>query len=91
MEAEFFRAFCLQDLIGFQDLVRCHAVFCVSRIVHNIIADLKEPARVETAADRLRNVADGFLQEFDMGNIIQVDDRPQLVRIPEIFRRCVIG
>ena len=57
MDAELFCPFCLQNAECLKNLLGCHTVFGISRIVHNIGADFKQSARVITAADFLRNVA----------------------------------
>ena len=91
MKPEFFRALFLQDPVRVRDLLRCHAVLCISRVIHNIIADLKQSARVITAADRLRNMPDSLFQKINMGDIIQIDNCSQLIRKNKIFRRSIIG
>ena len=35
-------------------------------------------------------MADGLFQKINMGDIIQVDDRPQLLCIGKLFRRRII-
>ena len=35
-------------------------------------------------------MADGLFQEVDMGDIIQVEDRSQFLRIGKLFRRRII-
>ena len=70
-------AFFLQNPIGFHHLIRHHTVFGIPGVVHNPVAHLKYAARIVTAAHRLRQLsAAGFFAEIDMGNIIQIDDRP---------------
>ena len=91
MNPELFRTLFLQDLISLRDLFCSHSIFCISRIVHDIIADLKQSARVIPAADRLRDMADRLLKEIDVRDIIQIDDRAQPVRQLEVLSRCVIG
>ena len=90
MKAEFFRAFFLQNLISIKGLLRCHTVFCIPRIVHNVIADLEETARIKTAADRLRDMSDRLLKEINMCNIIQIDDCSQFVCQHKLLSRSVI-
>ena len=90
MDTEFLCAFCFQNLECLKKLLGSHTVFCISRVVHDIIADLKEAARIVTAADGFRNIADCFFQEIDMGDIIQVDDSSQFCRILIFLcRRCI--
>ena len=57
MDAELFCPFCLQNAERLKNLLGCHAVFGISRIVHDIGANFEQSARVITAADFLRNVA----------------------------------
>ena len=90
MKAEFFRPFLFQRFVCLKDLIFCHTVFGIARIIHDVIADLEQTARIETAADRLRNMSDRFLQKFDMCDIIQIDDRSEPVRQNKIFRRGII-
>ena len=57
MNAELFCPFCLQNAECLKNLLGCHTVFGISRIIHDVGADFKQSARVITAADFLRNVA----------------------------------
>ena len=91
VKAEMLRAFLLQNPVSVEKLFCGHTVFGIAGIVHNIIADLKYPARIETAADGLRNIADGFLQEINMRIIVQIDNRSDFRRIGKFLRRRIIG
>ena len=90
MDAEFFNALSFQYMKCLKQLLRGHAVLGIPRIVHNVIADLKKPARIVPAAYRLRNTSDCPFQKINMGNVIQVDDCPQLIRILILLCRSVI-
>ena len=91
MNTEFLCSFCFQDLKCFKELFCGHTVFCISRVIHDIVADFKESTRIVTAADGLRNISDGFFQKINMGNIIQVDDCSQFCCILIFLCRCGIG
>ena len=91
MDPKFLRPFFLQDLEGGEKLLPGHPVLGISRVVHDIIADLEKAARIEPAADGLRDLPNGFLQKINMSNIVQIDDRPQFMGIDKLFRRRVVG
>ena len=91
MDTEFLGTFRFQSLECFKDLLGSHTIFCISWVVHDVIADLKHSARIVTAADHFRNISDSSLYALDMSNIIQVDDSTDLICIFELFFRCIIG
>ena len=91
MYAEMLCALFLQNLKCLANLLCGHAVFGIAGIVHDVIADFKQTARVKTAADGLRNMSQGFLQTLDMSDIVQVDDGSQLFRIGKFLRRRIVG
>ena len=70
MQSEFFCPFCFQNLKCLKQLLRCHPVFGIPRIIHDVIADFEQSARIVTAADRLRNMPDCILQKFNMCEVI---------------------
>ena len=80
----------LQQLEGFLQLFLCHAVFCITWVVHNAVAYLKYITGVITAGNRFRNFCKLF-KKRNMGNIIKVDDCAQLCRFDEILRRGYVG
>ena len=82
--------FGLQDLESISELVPGHAVLGIPRVVHDIVAQGKDAPRVEPAADGFWDGSYLF-QEFDHGEIIQVDDGSQLVGFLHIFHRGIIG
>ena len=90
MDSKILRSFCLQHLKCFEKLFRCHAVFGIARIVHDIIADFEQAARIITAADHLGNMPDRLLQKLNMCNIVQIDNCPQLICQLKFFRRRII-
>ena len=90
MDSKILRSFCLQHLKCFEKLFRCHAIFGIARIVHDIIADFEQAARIITAADCLRNMSYGLLQKIDMGKVIEIDDGSQLICQLKFFRRRII-
>ena len=90
MNTEFFCTFCFQCLKCFCDLLCCHSILRISRIIHNIITDLEYSARIITATDCLRNMSDCLLKEVNMCNIIQIDDCSKFISKFKIFLRCII-
>ena len=67
MDSKFFCSFAFEDFKRLKQLLCCHSVLGISRIVHNIIADLEYSAWI---------IADRFLQKINVCEIIQIDDRP---------------
>ena len=70
MDAEFFGALFLQDAESLKNLFCGHAIFGISRIIHDPVADLKNTAGIVTAADPFGNGADGVFQKLNVGNVI---------------------
>ena len=91
MDTEILGSFGFEDTESIKDLLCCHSVFCISRVVHDIIADLEHTARIVTATDRLRYLAYSTLYCFDMCDIIQVDDSADLICITEFCFRSIVG
>ncbi len=52
MDTKFFAPFAFRILNASNNLFCCHSVFCISRIIHDIIADLEHSARIVTTADQ---------------------------------------
>ena len=90
MDTEFFGAFCFQCTERLKDLICCHTIFGITRIIHNVVTDFKQSAWIITTADRLRNITDSFLYSFNMCDIIKVDDPTDLICIAELCLRCII-
>ena len=91
MYAEMLCALFLQNLKCLSNLLCGHSVFGVSGIVHDVIADFKQAARIKTAADGLRNMSQSLLQALYMGDVVQVDDSSQLFCISKFLRRRIVG
>ena len=105
MDAELLGTLGGQTSEGLGDLGAGHAVLGVAGVVHDLetlpgLAQGEHAAGIVAAADPLGNLPDGLLQvvhhrqviqEIDHGEIVQVDDGPQLVRQLELFGRGVIG
>ena len=88
--------------LGFQhfkclgDLGPGHAVFGVAGGVHHLEPLLALPQGenspgIVPTEHRIRDVSDGLLQKLHMGDIVQIDDRPQPVRQPELLRQGIVG
>ena len=95
MNAEFLGALGLERLERFRHLPAGHAVFGVPRVVHHLKALFapakgKGAARIIAAGDALWDAANRVFQEFNMGNIIQIDGCIQLIRQHEILNRGVV-
>ena len=91
MDTKFFSTFCFQSLECFKNLLGSHTIFCISRVIHDIIADLEYSARIVTAADHFWDISDSSLYTFNMSDIIKVDDSTNLICIFKLFFRCIIG
>ena len=91
VKAEMLRSLFPQNPVGVKKLLLRHAVLGVPGVVHDIVADLEDSARVEPAADGLRNIAYGLLQKINVRKIIQIDDSADLRRVRKLLRRRVIG
>ena len=70
MDTEVFCALRFQDLECLKNLLGGHAVFGITWVVHDVIADLEQSAWIITAADGLRNITDRVLHALDMGDIV---------------------
>ena len=90
MDTKILCTFFFQDTESLEDLLRSHSILCITRVVHNIIADLKYTTWVVTAADGLWNTANCTLHTFNVGNIIQIDDTADLIRIFKLLLRRII-
>ena len=91
MDTELFCAFGLQDLECLKNLFSCHTVFGISRIIHNAVGNFEKSTRIITAADRLRNLSDRLFQKINVCDIVQVDDRAELISKCKFLCRCIIG
>ena len=91
MDAEMLCPLCLKGLKCLEHLIPGHSVLGIPGIVHNVIAYLKDPARIVAAADGFRYISQGLLQAFNMGDIVQVYDGSHLLSIGKLLRRRIIG
>ncbi len=85
MDAKTLGPHALQLLKALEKLLPGKAVLAVPRGIHDLKALLafsqpEDPAGVEAAGDGLGDIAQRLLQKVDVGEIIQIDDRPQLCR-----------
>ena len=95
VDAEVFCAHGLELLIALDDLFLGEAVLGLAGVVHDLealfaLTQGKDAAGIVAAGDGLGDVADGLLQEVDVGEVIQVDDGVLLVRLNVLFRRGFI-
>ena len=51
----------------------------VARVIHDVIANLKDSARIVAAAHLFRQLSNSFLHFFNVRDIIQVDDTVQMM------------
>ena len=91
MDSKFFGTFGFQDAECIKNLLGSHSVFCISRIIHDTVADLEYSAWIITAADHFRNSSESSLYALNMCNIIKIDDSTDLICIFELFLRCIVG
>ena len=72
---------------------RSHAVFGVARVVHDVVADLKQSARVVAAADMVfGRYPTACFHFFNMCDVIQIDDGAQIsAAFLNSCCRCVVG
>ena len=73
-----------------------HAVLGVPRLVHDLEALLALPqgegaAGIVAAGDGLRDTAQGVIEEVHVGQVVQVDDGPQLVGVAELLGGGLVG
>ena len=71
-------------------LVLAHAVLGITGVVHDTVAQLKHTARIVAAAYGL-GYTGNLLKKFDMGQIIQIDVRAEVVGLLHILRRGIVG
>ena len=81
---------------GLRQLGPGHAVLGLSGVVHDLeslpaLSQGEHAAGVIAAADGLGNGSDGLPQTVNQGEIVQVDDGPHAVRLPELLRGRVVG
>ena len=96
MDAKLLRAPGLEHPERLGDLLARHAVLGVAGVVHDLkalarLAERERAARIEAAADPLRDIADRLFQKVHVRNIIKVDDRAELCRQAVILGRGLVG
>ena len=96
MQAKFPSTFCGQHTVRLGNLGAGHAVFGISRVVHDLktlpgFTQSEHAAGIVPAADLFRNLSGGALQILNQCEVIQVHDSAQLVRQLKFFRRRLIG
>ena len=91
VDTEVLNSVLLQNLECIKKLRCCHSVFCISRAVHDAVADLEDTARIVAAAHRLRKFSDCPCIALDHGKVIEIDDGIHIRSIDVFFRRRIIG
>ena len=91
MDTETLHSFFFQKFISLKKLLFCKSVFCITRVIHDTIAQCIHSARIITQTHGLWERTDRFLQKINMGKIIQIDRRTNLICIYKLFCRCIIG
>ena len=96
VDAELLRPQLLQTAEGLGDLGPGHAVLGLPRVVHDLkalfaLSDLEYSTWIIPAGDLFGDITQGALQKFHMGDVIQIDGRPQLLRQDELLRRGIVG
>ena len=96
VDAELLSALRLQALKRLGDLGGSHAVLGVAGVVHHLeallaLAQLEHTAGIEAAGDLLGDVADGLLQEVNVGDVVQVNGGAQLGGQSELLSGSVVG
>lgn len=79
-----------QPGVSLGHLILAHAVLGVAGIVHDTVAQLEHTARVEAAADGLGHARDLF-KERNVGQVVQIDVRAEVVGFLHVLRRRVVG
>ena len=90
MDAELLGAHGHQAGVGLGHLVFGHAVLGVAGVVHDAVAQIKGAAGIVAAEHRFGH-AGHFGQEIHMGQVVQVDESPQVVGLFHILGRGVVG
>ena len=90
MDAELLDTLSLEPLEGLKKLGLGHAVLGISGIVHDICPQGEDSARIEAAADPLRNPA-GLFQKINVGDVIQINDGIQLLGQQVFLCRRLVG
>ena len=91
MDAKALGALGLEYAEGLEELLGGHAIFGVARVVHDAVGELKQSARIKAAADCLGNGPRNALKEFNVADVVEVDDSAQLVGELKVRRGRVVG
>ena len=91
MDTKLLCTLAFKDTESIKNLFRCHTVFGISRIVHNIIADLEYSAWIIAAADNFRNPAYSLFHALNVSDIIQINNSANFICILKLFVRSIIG
>ena len=96
VDAELLRTLGLEQAERLGDLRARHAILGVAGIVHDLkaftrLAERERAARIEAAADLLRDIADRLFQKVHVRNVVQIDGRAELCRQAVILGRRLIG
>ena len=83
------RTFFLQDLVCLKHLLGGHAVFCISRIIHNSVTCFKNSTRIISATYSFRNAC-FFFHEINHCNIIKINNSTKLCAVSKFTFRCFI-
>lgn len=78
------------------DLLARHAILGVAGVVHDLkalarLAERERAAGIETAADLLRDIANGLFQKVHVCDVIQIDGRAELCRQAIILGGGLVG
>ena len=90
MDAELLGTGSHQFCVCLGHLVLAHAVLGITGVVHDTVAQLEHTARVEAAANGFGHTSN-LLEKFDMGQIIQIDVRAEVVGFLHVLRGRVVG
>ena len=74
MDAQIFGAALNKHAESFEELFLGHAVFGISRVIHDAVCQLEESAGVKATAHGLGDGACHPLEEIDMRDVVKVDD-----------------
>ncbi len=96
VDAELLRTLGLEHAERLGDLRARHTILGVTGVIHDLkalarLAERERAARIEAAADPLRDIADGLLQKIHVRNVVQIDGRTELCRQTVVLGRRLIG
>ena len=90
MDAELLGTGSHQFCVCLGHLILAHAVLGVAGVVHDTVAQLEHTARVEAAADGLGHARNLF-KERNVGQVVQIDVRAEVVGFLHVLRGRVVG